>query len=54
MANPSATEEEGKEEGGEGVESTVEGTVEGQALPGTRTQEQEAGKGEMVGESVAD
>ncbi|MDI1491293.1 MAG: hypothetical protein OHK93_002502 [Ramalina farinacea] len=54
VANPSATEEEGKEEGGEGVESTVEGTVEGQALPGTRTQEQEAGKGEMVGESVAD
>lgn len=39
---------------GGGAVKEVEGTSEGQALPGTRTQEQEAGKGEMVGESVAD
>lgn len=49
-----------KAEAGEGAakgaaaESKVVATQEGQALPGTRTQEQEAGKGEMVGESVAD
>ena len=63
VANPPEEEDGGVLEGvvgasgdksGKEAEAEVVGTSEGQGLPGTRTQEQEAGRGEMVGESVAD